>query len=110
MCNNPEITPMSKIARLTTSTSFQLEAEQVIADLSSAVKELVENSLDSNPRAISNFCLNLIFFDFSIFLDITFINYGFDSIIVEDDGDGISPINMQEIGKKYDSESSNFMF
>lgn len=50
----PEITLMSKIARLTTSTSFQIEAEQVIADLSSAVKELVENSLDSNPRAISN--------------------------------------------------------
>lgn len=47
---------MSKIARLSTSTSFQLEAEQVIADLSSAVKELVENSLDSNPRIISNSC------------------------------------------------------
>lgn len=50
---SPEITLMSKIARLETSTSFQLEAEQVIADLSSAVKELIENSLDSNPQTIS---------------------------------------------------------
>ena len=51
----------NKIARLTTSTSHQLEAEQVIPDLASALKELVENALDSNPSAISkkilfNYC------------------------------------------------------
>lgn len=38
----------------------------------------------------------LMFFNI---VDITFINYGFDSIIVEDDGDGISPMDMQQIGK-----------
>ena len=34
-----------------------------------------------------------------LFLDITFINYGLDSLIVEDDGDGISPDDMIQIGK-----------
>lgn len=55
----------NKIARLTTSTSHQLEAEQVIPDLSSALKELVENSLDSNPSTIStplNQVLSIKFF------------------------------------------------
>lgn len=51
----PEIAIMNRIARLETFTSYQLEAEQVIADLSSAVKELIENSLDSNPRSVSNY-------------------------------------------------------
>ena len=44
----------TKINRLPTFAGHQLEAEQVIPDLSSAVKELVENSLDSNPSSISN--------------------------------------------------------
>lgn len=43
----------SKIARLTASTSHQLEAEQVIPDITSALKELIENALDSNPKTIS---------------------------------------------------------
>lgn len=45
---------MNTIARLSTSTSHHLEAEQVIPDLASSIKELVENSLDSNPHSISN--------------------------------------------------------
>lgn len=46
---------MNKIARLTTSASHHLEAEQVISDLAATVKELVENALDSNPSSISTF-------------------------------------------------------
>jgi hypothetical protein len=33
-----------------------------------------------------------------IYLDITFVNYGLDSIIVEDDGRGINSEDMNEIG------------
>ena len=43
----------TKIARLTSLTSHQLEAEQVIQDLVAAVKELVENALDANSESIS---------------------------------------------------------
>jgi uncharacterized membrane protein len=45
---------MKKIEKLSSVTSHQLEAEQVIPDLAAAVKELVENSLDSNPIHLSN--------------------------------------------------------
>lgn len=90
---------MSKIARLSALTSHQLEAEQVIADLSSAIKELTENSLDSNPRTISNIKSFPIKFIEILSIDITFINYGLDSIIVEDDGEGISREDMTQIGK-----------
>ena len=86
----------NKISRLTTSTSYQLEAEQVIPDLSSALKELVENALDSNPSTISK-RLFIKFISYKV-LAITFVNHGFDSIIVEDDGDGIQSEDMSEIG------------
>lgn len=90
----------TKIARLTTSTSHQLEAEQVIPDLSSALKELVENSLDSNPSTISTPLIQASFTD-NNFLAITFSNHGFDYIIVDDDGDGIQPEDMAEIGRNF---------
>lgn len=45
---------MNLIAKLSSSTSHHLEAEQVIPDLAAAVKELFENSLDSTPSYISN--------------------------------------------------------
>lgn len=44
-----------KIARLSSPTRHQLEAEQVIPDLVAAVKELVENALDANPQTLSIF-------------------------------------------------------
>lgn len=51
--NSPE-PYMNKISKLATFTSHHLEAEQVIPDLISSIKELVENSLDSNSNSISN--------------------------------------------------------
>lgn len=54
-----------KIARLSSLTSHQLEAEQVIPDFSAALKELVENSLDANPETISKyFSFKIIFQNF----------------------------------------------
>ena len=89
----------NKIARLTTSTSHQLEAEQVIPDLSSALKELVENALDSKSSIISKLNSSLLINHLLLLLlAITFVNHGFDSVIVEDDGDGIQMEDMTKIG------------
>lgn len=86
-----------KVARLAVSTCHQLEAEQVIPDLSCAIKELIENALDSKPSTISTiFQSNYQ----NYFLAITFFNQGFDSIILEDDGEGILPEDMEKIGRK----------
>lgn len=42
----------SKIARLDRASRHQLEAEQVIVDVSSVLKELIENSLDAKATSI----------------------------------------------------------
>lgn len=42
------------ITRLGRAASHQIEAEQVIVDVASVVKELIENSLDANPTCIGN--------------------------------------------------------
>lgn len=54
---------------------------QVILDLSSAIKELVENSLDAGATCI----------------DISLKEHGVDSFKVADNGCGISPSNFQVI-------------
>lgn len=41
-----------KIARLDRASRYQLEAEQVIVDVSSVLKELIENSLDAKATTI----------------------------------------------------------
>ncbi len=45
----------SKIARLDRASGYQLEAEQVIVDVSSVLKELIENSLDAKATSIGKF-------------------------------------------------------
>jgi DNA mismatch repair ATPase MutL len=42
----------AKIARLDRASRHQLEAEQVIVDVSSVLKELIENSLDAKAGSI----------------------------------------------------------
>lgn len=42
----------AKIARLDRASRHQLEAEQVIVDVSSVLKELIENSLDAKAASI----------------------------------------------------------
>lgn len=44
-----------KIVRLDSQSRHQLEAEQVIVDLSSVLKELVENALDAKASSIGKF-------------------------------------------------------
>lgn len=64
---------------------------QVILDLSSAVKELVENSLDAGATSI----------------EISLKEYGEEHFKVIDNGCGISPSNFQVSGNFILSSSSN---
>lgn len=63
----------------------RITSGQVVIDLSSAVKELLENSVDAHAKSV----------------EIRFKNYGIDSIEVVDDGDGISKNDFEAIGKIY---------
>ncbi|KAG5466742.1 hypothetical protein LSCM1_00918 [Leishmania martiniquensis] len=65
-------TPM--ITRLDGASARKIAAGQVITDLTSVVKELLENALDAKAATVT----------------IRLINYGLDAIVVEDDGTGIS--------------------
>nr|ABH09707.1 PMS1-like protein [Talaromyces marneffei] len=63
----------------------QIQSGQVIVDLCSVVKELVENSLDAGATSI----------------EVRFKNDGLDSIEVQDNGSGIDPQNYESIALKH---------
>ncbi|KAH8894042.1 hypothetical protein GQ53DRAFT_821161 [Thozetella sp. PMI_491] len=71
----------------------QIQSGQVIVDLCSVAKELVENSIDAGATSI----------------DVRFKNQGLDSIEVQDNGSGISPQNYESIARKhYTSKLSTY--
>lgn len=69
----PSIRPLNK------GVVHRICAGQVILDLSSAVKELVENSLDAGATSI----------------EVALKEYGLESFQVIDNGSGISPKNFR---------------
>ena len=69
----------------------QIQSGQVIVDLCSVVKELVENSLDAGASS----------------LDIRFKNYGLESIEVQDNGSGIAPEDYETIGMQNSKHSTD---
>ncbi|ORX47944.1 DNA mismatch repair protein MutL [Piromyces finnis] len=71
----------SKIKSLDKDTINQICSGQVILDLSTAVKEVIENSLDAKATSI----------------EIQFNNYGLDSITIIDNGIGINPDDYESI-------------
>ncbi|KAI7640142.1 hypothetical protein KC318_g22288, partial [Hortaea werneckii] len=64
---------MATIKAIEGRSVHQIQSGQVIVDLCSVVKELVENSLDAGATSI----------------DVRFKNQGLDSIEVQDNGKGI---------------------
>lgn len=77
---------MATIKPIEGRSVHQIQSGQVIGDgLSSAVKELVENSLDAHATSI----------------EVRFKNYGLDAIEVVDNGDGISRDNYESIALKH---------
>lgn len=76
---------MTTIKALEGRTVHQIQSGQVIVDLCSVVKELVENGLDAGATAI----------------DVRFKTNGLESIEVQDNGVGISSENYETIALKH---------
>ncbi|TKA64906.1 hypothetical protein B0A55_10291 [Friedmanniomyces simplex] len=76
---------MATIKAIEGRSVHQIQSGQVIVDLNSVVKELVENSLDAGATAI----------------EVRFKNQGLDSIEVQDNGKGISPDDFETVALKH---------
>ena len=84
---------MATIKALDSRAVHQIQSGQVIIDLCSVVKELLENSLDAGANSI----------------EIRFKNNGLDSIEVQDNGSGIVRENYDTIAlKHYTSKLSSY--
>ncbi|KAF2456244.1 hypothetical protein BDY21DRAFT_348354 [Lineolata rhizophorae] len=76
---------MATIRAIEGRSVHQIQSGQVIVDLCSVVKELVENSLDAGATAI----------------DVRFKNHGLEAIEVQDNGAGIAPEDYETIALKH---------
>ncbi|KAK4999732.1 ATP-binding mismatch repair protein [Elasticomyces elasticus] len=84
---------MATIKAIEDRSVHQITSGQVIVDLCSVVKELVENSLDAGATSV----------------DVRFKNYGLDSVEVQDNGKGIAQEDFDTIAlKHYTSKLSNY--
>ncbi|KAF2479489.1 hypothetical protein BDY17DRAFT_286224 [Neohortaea acidophila] len=84
---------MATIKAIEGRSVHQIQSGQVIVDLVSVVKELVENSLDAGATSI----------------EVRFKNQGLDSIEVQDNGKGIAPEDFETIAlKHYTSKLSSY--
>ncbi|CCM04153.1 uncharacterized protein FIBRA_06315 [Fibroporia radiculosa] len=85
--------PAQSIKALDTTSVHRIASGQVVIDLQTAVKELVENSLDAKATSI----------------EVRFKEYGLAAIEVVDNGSGIAPGDYDSIGlKHHTSKLSSF--
>ncbi|XP_075524207.1 LOW QUALITY PROTEIN: DNA mismatch repair protein PMS1 [Primulina tabacum] len=87
----PESSEPPSIRPLNKGVVHRICAGQVILDLSSAVKELVENSLDAGATSI----------------EVALKEYGLESFQVIDNGSGISPKNFRVLALKHHTSKLN---
>ncbi|KAH8681413.1 hypothetical protein BX600DRAFT_429356 [Xylariales sp. PMI_506] len=91
---------MATIKAIEAQTIHQIQSGQVIVDLCSVVKELVENSVDAGATNIVTHIEPL---------EVRFKNQGLDSVEVQDNGGGISPHNYETLAlKHYTSKLSTY--
>ena len=84
---------MATIKAIEARSVHQIQSGQVIVDLCSVVKELVENSLDAGASTV----------------EVRFKNNGLDAVEVQDNGNGISPANYETVAlKHYTSKLSSY--
>ncbi|PKY01616.1 putative DNA mismatch repair protein [Aspergillus campestris IBT 28561] len=84
---------MATIKAIEARSVHQIQSGQVIVDLCSVAKELVENSVDAGATSI----------------EVRFKNNGLDSIEVQDNGGGIAPENYENLAlKHYTSKLSSY--
>ncbi|KAG9966290.1 DNA mismatch repair protein MutL, partial [Aureobasidium melanogenum] len=76
---------MASIQAIEQTSVHQIQSGQVIVDLNSVVKELVENSLDAGSTSI----------------EVRFRNHGLDAIEVIDNGTGIAPEDFESVALKH---------
>ena len=76
---------MATIKALEGRTVHQIQSGQVIVDLCSVIKELIENSVDAGATSI----------------EVRFKNHGLDAIEVQDNGAGIAPENYESLALKH---------
>lgn len=76
---------MPGIKPIDSASVHRINAGQVIVDLTSAIKELLENALDSGATSI----------------DIRIKDYGLDSVEVSDNGSGIAETDWPSLGLKH---------
>lgn len=74
---------MATIKPIEGRSVHQIQSGQVIVDLNSVAKELVENALDAGATAV----------------EVRFKNNGLDTIEVQDNGSGIAPEDFDTIGE-----------
>ncbi|CAK7271230.1 ATP-binding mismatch repair protein [Sporothrix epigloea] len=95
MTATPEMEPPASvmIKAIDASAVHRIQSGQVIVNLCSVAKELVENSLDAGATSI----------------EVRFKNQGLDAIEVQDNGMGIAPHNYASLAlKHYTSKLSSF--
>ncbi|OGE50083.1 hypothetical protein PENARI_c018G08569 [Penicillium arizonense] len=84
---------MATIQAIEARSVHQIQSGQVIVDLCSVAKELIENSLDAGATSI----------------EVRFKNNGLDLIEVQDNGSGIAPENYENVAlKHYTSKLSTY--
>ena len=76
---------MASIKPIESSSVHRIQSGQVIVDLCSVVKELVENSIDAGATSV----------------EIRFKNNGLDAIEVSDNGSGIAKEDFESVGLKH---------
>lgn len=76
---------MATIKVLEGSTVHHIQSGQVIVDLCSVVKELLENSIDAGATSI----------------DVRFRDHGLEAVEVQDNGSGIAPENYESLALKH---------
>ncbi|KAF2101655.1 DNA mismatch repair protein MutL [Rhizodiscina lignyota] len=96
---------MATIKPIEGRSVHQIQSGQVIVDLCSVVKELVENSLDAGATSIGRIPSPAP----DVELDVRFKGNGLDAIEVQDNGNGIAPEDFETIAlKHYTSKLSSY--
>ena len=94
-------TKSMSILPIENTSIHRITSGQVIVDLQSAVKELVENSLDAGATNIGAPTYTLSYVDCSCLcgVEVRFKEYGLKSVEVIDNGSGIAEEDHDSIGK-----------